>query len=40
MALSKTELIDMIERLDEIAATLNELRHRCVQELEEVESRE
>jgi hypothetical protein len=37
MALSKTELTDMIERIDEITAILCEFRHRCVQELEEIE---
>ncbi len=37
MALSESELIDSIERLDEIAATLQEMRHRFVQELEEIE---
>ncbi len=36
MALSESELIDSIERLDEIAATLQEIRHRFVQELEGV----
>lgn len=40
MALSESELIDSIERLDEIAATLQELRHRFVQELEAIENRE
>jgi hypothetical protein len=37
MTLSKNELIDMIERIDEIAANLDEFRHRFVQELEDVE---
>ncbi len=35
MALSKSELIDSIERLDEIAEALNEIRHRLMQELED-----
>lgn len=37
MSFSKSELIDAVERLDEMATTLNEIRHRLVQELEEVE---
>jgi|GEM_PF-6764773 hypothetical protein len=37
MSLNKSELIDSIERLDEMASTLNEIRHRLVQELEEIE---
>jgi len=37
MSFSKSELIDAVERLDEISTTLNEIRHRLVQELEEVE---
>lgn len=37
MALSKSELIDSIERLDEMTTALNEIRHRLAQELEEVE---
>jgi hypothetical protein len=37
MTLSKNELIDMIERIDEISAALDEFRHRFVQDLEEIE---
>ena len=37
MALTKSELIDSIERLDEMATALDEIRHRLVQELEEKE---
>jgi hypothetical protein len=37
MAFNKSELIDTVERLDEIASTLNEVRHRLVQELEVIE---
>ncbi len=37
MTLSKSEIIDSIERLDEIATTLKEIRHRLIQELLEVE---
>ncbi len=40
MALSKTELIDMIERIDETKTTLDDIRHRIVQELDELESQE
>lgn len=40
MSLNKSELIDSIERLDEMASTLNEIRHRLVQELEEIEQQE
>lgn len=40
MALSKTELIDMVDRIDEIKTGLNDIRHRLVQELEEVEQQE
>ena len=36
MTLSKSELVDSIERLDEISTALGEIRHRLVQELEEV----
>jgi hypothetical protein len=39
MALSESELIDSIERLDEIANTLQEMRQRLIQELEEIEKR-
>jgi hypothetical protein len=39
MALTKSELIDAVERLDEIAAALDEIRHRLVQELEEIEQK-
>lgn len=39
MALSKSELIDMIEHIDEIGSTLDEFRHRLIQELEEIEQR-
>ncbi len=37
MALSKTELIDMVEHIDEIKTLLEDIRHRLVQELEESE---
>ncbi len=40
MALSKTELIDMIENIDAIKTTLDDIRHRLVQELEEDEQQE
>ncbi|OPY49393.1 MAG: hypothetical protein A4E48_02246 [Methanosaeta sp. PtaU1.Bin060] len=39
MAMSESELIDSIERLDEIANTLQEMRQRLIQELEEIEKR-
>lgn len=34
MSFSKSELIDSIERLDEIESTLNEIRHRLVKDFE------
>lgn len=37
MSLTKNELIDSIERLDEMSNALGEIRHRLVQELEEIE---
>lgn len=37
MSFSKSELIDAVERLDEISTALDEIRHRFVQELEEIE---
>ena len=37
MSLTKSELIDSIERLDEMSNALDEIRHRLVQELEEIE---
>lgn len=40
MYFSKSELIDAVERLDEISTTLGEIRHRFVQELEEIEQQE
>lgn len=40
MSLTKSELIDSIECLDEMTATLDEIRHRLVQELEEIEQQE
>lgn len=39
MALTKSELIDVVERLDEMATALDEIRHRLVQELEEIEQK-
>ncbi len=37
MALTKSELVDSIERIDEMTTALDEIRHRLVQELEEIE---
>ena len=37
MAFTKSELIDAVERLDEMATALDEIRHRLVQEIEEIE---
>ena len=39
MSLTKSELIDTVERLDEMATALDEIRHRLVQELEEIEQK-